>query len=120
MDRRGRAHGGACVPWFGVSGRAGRGGEADGLLVGELQILPLWCFQDARGPIPVEIRLVPCLGFDAAIVELRNGFGGGIHVFRFHMGLLLKLAPGGELKVTLILEACLEVGCARDIGYGHF
>lgn len=36
MDRGGRAHGGACVPWFGVSGRAGSGGEADGLLVGEL------------------------------------------------------------------------------------
>jgi hypothetical protein len=45
--------------------------------------------------------LVPCLGFDAAIVELRNGFGGGIHAFRFHMGLLLKLAPGDEFKVNL-------------------
>jgi hypothetical protein len=38
--------------------------------------------------------------FDAAIVELRYGFGGGDYVFRFHMG-LLRLALGGEFKVNL-------------------
>jgi hypothetical protein len=62
MGRGGRAHRGACVPWFEVSGRAGRGGGADGLLMGERQILPRWCFQDARDPIPVESRLMPCFG----------------------------------------------------------
>lgn len=68
MGRGGRAHGGACVPWFEVSGRA------DGLLVGELQILPQWCFQDARGPIPVETRLMPCLGVLCGNVRVEERF----------------------------------------------
>jgi hypothetical protein len=32
------------------------------------------------------------------MVELRNAFGGGVFVFRYHMGLL---APGGEFKVNV-------------------
>lgn len=63
----------------------------------------------------MDIRSMPCLGFDAAIVESRNGFGGGIYVFRFHMDLLLRLAA----NLRLILAACLEAGCARDMDYGH-